>query len=117
MPEAIEDYVDMDNPVRFLDVYVNSLDMVTFGFVHARPSSTGRPAYDPKDLLKLYLYGYLNRIRSSRCLERETIRNLELIWLLKRLRPDHWTINEFQKNHGKALRVVFSDFVSLCKRI
>lgn len=115
MPESIEDYVDPENPVRFLDAYIDSLDMDKLGFVHARPASTGRPAYDPKDLLKLYLYGYLNRIRSSRCLERETIRNLEVIWLLKRLRPDHWTINEFRKNHGKALRGVFGDFVSLCK--
>jgi len=115
MPEAIEDYVDPENPVRFLDAYIDLLDMDKLGFVHARPASTGRPSYDPKDLLKLYLYGYLNRIRSSRCLERESIRNLEVIWLLKRLRPDHWTINEFRKNHGKALRGVFRDFVSQCK--
>jgi transposase len=84
-PEAVEDYLSPENPVRFLDAFVDSLEMRSLGFQHAIIHETGRPPYDPKDMLKLYLYGYLNRIRSSRLLERETTRNLEVFWLLKRI--------------------------------
>jgi transposase len=113
-PEALEDYVSVDNPIRFLDVFVDGLDTVGLGFQHANLNETGRPAYDPKDLLKLYLYGYLNRIRSSRLLERESKRNLEVLWLLKRLSPDHKTISDFRRNNAEALRAVFKQFVLTC---
>lgn len=116
-PEAIEDYITADNPVRFLDAFVDQLDMASLGFRHATVNETGRPPYNPKDLLKLYLYGYLNRIRSSRLLERETKRNLEVVWLLKRLSPDHKTISDFRKDHAQALREVFKQFVVLCKQL
>jgi transposase len=116
-PEAIEDYVSVDNPVRFLDAFVDGLDTVGLGFQHANLNETGRPAYDPKDLLKLYLYGYLNRIRSSRLLERESKRNLEVLWLLKRLSPDHKTISDFRRGNAEALRAVFKQFVVTCSKL
>jgi len=116
-PEAVEDYISADNPVRFLDAFVDSLDMASLGFQHADLNETGRPAYNPKDLLKLYLYGYLNRIRSSRMLERETKRNLELLWLLKRLTPDHKTISDFRRHNAEALRAVFKQFVLSCSQL
>jgi transposase len=114
-PESVEDYIDPENPVRFLDVFVDELDIESLGFTHSLVKETGRPPYHPKDLLKLYLYGYLNRIRSSRLLERETKRNLEVIWLLKRLSPDHKTISNFRKDNKRALKGVFKEFVLLCK--
>ena len=114
-PEALEEYLSAENPVRFLDAYVEQLDMVAMGFCHAQIHETGRPPYHPKDLLKLYLYGYLNRIRSSRLLERETQRNLELFWLLQRLQPDHKTISDFRRKNAPALREVFKHFVVLCQ--
>lgn len=116
-PEAIEDYLSAENPVRFLDAFVDQLDTTKMSLCHADVKETGRPPYDPKDLLKLYLYGYLNRIRSSRLLERETQRNLEVFWLLKRLRPDHKTISDFRRNNASALREVFKQFVILCKSL
>jgi transposase len=116
-PEAIEDYIAEDNPVRFLDAFVNGLDTTALGFQHATVENTGRPPYHPKDLLKLYVYGYLNRIRSSRLLERETRRNLEVLWLLQRLSPDHKTISDFRRNNTAALREVFKQFVLLCKQL
>jgi len=116
-PEAVEDYISQDNSVRFLDAYVNNLSMQQLGFKHAIVRDTGRPPYDPKDLLKLYLYGYLNRIRSSRLLERETTRNLEVFWLLHRLSPDHKTISNFRKDNALALRATFKQFVLLCKQL
>jgi len=116
-PEAIEDYVSADNPVRFLDAFVESLETRGLGFKHATVEETGRPPYDPKDLLKLYLYGYLNRIRSSRLLERETKRNLEVLWLLKRLSPDHKTISDFRRENASALRETFKQFVLTCKKL
>ncbi len=116
-PEAIEDYITPDNPVRFLDAYVDGLDTIALGFQHAQVKDTGREPYDPKDLLKLYLYGYLNRIRSSRLLERETQRNLEVLWLLKRLSPDHKTISDFRRNNATALRDTFKRFVLTCKEL
>ncbi len=116
-PEAIEDYIADDNPVSFLDAFVDQLDMSILGFQYAKVKETGRPPYNPKDILKLYLYGYLNRIRSSRLLERETKRNLEVFWLLKRLSPDHKTISNFRKENACALRETFKQFIILCKKL
>ena len=116
-PEAIEDYIADDNPVCFLDAYVDQLDISAIGFQYATVKETGRPPYNPKDMLKLYLYGYLNRIRSSRLLERETKRNLEVFWLLKRLSPDHKTISNFRKENAYALRETFKQFVIICKKL
>jgi transposase len=117
LPECVDDYVTDDNPVRVIDAYVENLDMEKLGFTKFKPNDTGRPMYDPKDLQKLYLYGYMNRVRSSRCLEAETKRNLEVIWLLKRLSPDHKTIARFRQQNSKALKNVFRDFVKLCMKL
>ncbi len=114
-PESVDDYITEENPVRFIDAFVDHLDMVALGFEHAMIAETGRPPYNPKDPLKLYVYGLLNRIRSSRLLERETTRNLELFWLLKKLSPDHKTISDFRKNNAEPLRLVFKEFIQLCK--
>jgi len=116
-PESIEDYITEDNAVRFLDVFVDRLDTKQLGFEHATLKETGRPPYDPKDLLKLHLYGYLNRIRSSRLLERETKRNLEVMWLLKRITADHKTISDFRGANQKAIRGVFKEFFLICKQL
>jgi len=116
-PELIDDYISYENPIRFIDEFINQLDMIEMGFEHAEIKETGRPPYDRKDLLKLHIYGYLNRIRSSRNLERETKRNLELIWLLKKLSPDHKTISDFRRNNTKALRNVFKNFIALCRKL
>ena len=97
LPDAARDYVGADNPVRFIDAFVDGLDLAAAGFARAKPAASGRPGYDPADLLKLYIYGYLNRVRSSRRLEAETHRNLEVIWLLRRLRPDFKTIADFRR--------------------
>lgn len=115
LPDSIEDYITEDNPVRVIEAFVESLDIVQLEFKHAHTYSIGRPPYDPKDLLKLYLYGYLNRIRSSRRLESETARNLEVIWLLSNLKPDFKTIADFRRNNIKALREVFRQFNLLCR--
>jgi transposase len=117
LPEAVDDYVGSDNPVRFIDAFVNELDLVKAGFVRARPKETGRPGYHPGDLLKLYIYGYLNRIRSSRRLEAEAHRNIEVIWLLRRLRPDFKTIADFRRENRAAFKKVFREFVLLCRRL
>lgn len=114
-PEAVDDYIATDNPVRVVEAFVNSLDMQELGFKRSEPNNTGRPSYDPRDLLKLYLYGYLNRIRSSRRLESESGRNLELLWLLKKLKPDFKTIADFRKDNSRALKEVFKRFALLCK--
>jgi transposase len=113
-PESIDDYVDEDSAVRVIDAFINSLDLSKLGFVRHEPNETGRPPYDPKDILKLYVYGYMNRIRSSRRLETESKRNLEVIWLLQKLTPDHKTISNFRKVNKKALKNVFRSFVKLC---
>lgn len=113
-PESIDDYIHEDNPVRIIDEYVNQLDMKQLKFQKADRQNLGRPAYNPKDLLKLYLYGYLNRIRSSRRLEHEAARNIEVIWLLRKLRPDFKTIADFRKDNKRALKTVFRQFVRLC---
>jgi transposase len=116
-PEYLEDYVAEDNPVRVVDVFVEQLDLGQLGFDRVNPSATGRPAYHPAVLLKLYIYGYLNRIQSSRRLERESQRNLELIWLMERLTPDFKTIANFRKDNGTAIRKVCSQFVMLCRQL
>lgn len=116
-PPTLDDYIDAENPVRFIDAFVDQLDLAKLGFVRVAAAVEGRPGYHPGDLLKLYLYGYLNRIRSSRALERETHRNVELMWLLKQLRPDHKTIADFRKVHSEALRGVCREFTQLCKEL
>lgn len=117
LPDLLDDYVTEDNPVRFIDAYVESLDLVSHGFARAQAAFTGRPAYDPRDVLKLSIYGYLNRIRSSRRRERETHRNVELIWLLRKLRPDFKTIADFRKHNTHALQALFREFVLLCRQL
>lgn len=116
-PETLEDYVAAENPVRVIDAFVEQLDMAALGFGHALPGERGRPSYDPRGLLKLYLYGYLNRTRSSRRLERETHRNVDVMWLLGRATPDHKTIADFRAEHPKALRGVFREFTVICRRL
>jgi transposase len=116
-PEVLDDYVGEDNPVRFIDAFVDSLELEALGFRHARLGEMGRPPYDPGDLLRLYVYGYLHRIRSSRKLEQETHRNVELMWLLRRLRPDFKTIADFRRDNAKAIRRVCGEFTVLCKRL
>lgn len=116
-PEHVDDYVQDDNPVRVVDVFVEHLDLGELGFTSVTPLLTGRPAYHPSVLLKLYIYGYLNRIQSSRRLERESQRNLELIWLTGRLMPDFKTIANFRKDNGPAIRKVCSQFVLLCRQL
>jgi len=113
-PELIDDYISAENPVRALDFLVSKLDMKEQGFVKWEPKNTGRPDYNPKDMLKLLIYGFYNRIRSSRRLETETKRNLEVIWLLKKLTPDHVTIARFRKANPEALKKVFKTFVKMC---
>src|SRR5210317_77890 len=114
-PERLEDWVGEDNPVRVIDVFVEELDLGDLGFDRVVPLWTGRPAYHPMSLLKLYIYGYLNRVQSSRRLEREAGRNVEVMWLTGRLVPDHKTIADFHKDNGKAIRKVCAQFVSICR--
>ncbi len=116
-PETLDDYIKEDNPVRFIDAYIDQLDLQQLGFQHTILNETGRPPYNPADMLKLYVYGYLNRIRSSRSLEREAGRNLELMWLIARLQPDFKTIADFRKDNLKAIKMVCKDFAMLCKRL
>jgi transposase len=115
-PERIDDYVAEDNPVRVIDVFIDDLDISGLGF-RSEPAATGRPGYHPKTMLKLYVYGYLNRIQSSRRLEREAQRNVELMWLLGRLAPDFKTIADFRKDNGEAIRLVCREFVVLCRKL
>jgi transposase/IS5 family transposase len=117
LPEAVDDYVAADNPVRFIEAFVDGLDLAALGFIGTVPKATGRPGYAPVDLLKLYLYGYLNRVRSSRRLEAETHRNIEVIWLLRHLKPDFKTIADFRRINHKAFRPVFRQFVLLCREL
>ena len=117
LPEAVDDYVAADNPVRFIEAFVDGLDLAALGFIGTVPKATGRPGYAPADLLKLYIYGYLNRVRSSRRLEAETHRNIEVIWLLRHLKPDFKTIADFRRDNRKAFRLVFRQFVMLCKQL
>jgi transposase len=115
LPCRLEDYIGEDNPVRVIDIFVAELDLTRLGFAGMQPEATGRPAYHPSTMLKLYLYGYLNRIQSSRRLERETQRNIELMWLTGRLAPDFKTIANFRKDNGEAIGAVCSQFVTLCR--
>ena len=117
LPEAVEDYVGSDNPVRFIDAFVDGLDLTAAGFACVTAKATGRPGYAPKDLLKLYIYGYLNRVRSSRRLEAETHRNIEVIWLMRHLKPDFKTIADFRADNRNAFRSVFRQFVLLCREL
>ena len=117
LPEAVDDYVGSDNPVRFIDAFVDGLDLAAAGFVRVEAKATGRPGYAPGDLLKLYIYGYLNRVRSSRRLEAECHRNIEVIWLLRTLKPDFKTIADFRRDNRAAFRAVFRQFVLLCRRL
>jgi transposase len=117
LPEHLDDYVTEDNPVRVVDVFVEELDLAGLGFGRVHPAKTGRPAYHPAVLLKLYIYGYLNRIQSSRRLEREAQRNVELMWLTGRLAPDFKTIANFRKDNGKAIGKVCRQFVVLCQQL
>ncbi len=116
LPECLEDWVDESNPVRVVDAFVGALDLSDLGFEGVDPAATGRPGYHPSALLKLYIYGYLNRVQSSRRLEREAGRNLEVIWLLQRLAPDDKTIADFRKDNGPAIKKVCAHFVELCRR-
>lgn len=114
-PECIDDYITDNNPVRVIEAFVDSLNLNDLGFKRANASSTGRPGYNPADMLKLFLYGYMNRITSSRRLEVEASRNIELMWLLRKLKPDYRTIAEFRKQNKEAIQKVFHELVSLCK--
>ena len=116
LPECLVDFIDESNPVRVIDVFVDALDLAEMSFEGVEPA-TGRPSYHPSVLLKLYIYGYLNRVQSSRRLEREAGRNVEVMWLLGRLAPDHKTIADFRKDNGLALRKVCARFVELCREM
>jgi len=117
LPECLDDWVGEDNPVHVIDAFVDALDLAELGFDGIEPAATGRPSYHPSVLLKLYIYGYLNRVQSNRRLEREAGRNLEVIWLLGRLAPDHKTIADFRKDNSAALRKVCARFVDLCREM
>src|SRR3954451_12600476 len=117
LPEAVDDYVGADNPVRFIEAFVDELNLAALGFIGTMPKATGRPSYAPADLLKLYIYGYLNRTRSSRRLEADTHRNIEVIWPLRHLKPDFKTIADFRRINCKAFRPVFHQFVLLCREL
>src|SRR5712692_5613746 len=116
-PERLDDYLGEDNPDRAIDFFVDELDLAGLGFGGIEPEATGRPAYHPATLLKIYVYGYLNRVQSSRRLERECQRNIELVWLTGRLMPDFKTIADFRKDNGEAIRKVCREFVVLCRRL
>ncbi len=117
LPESLDDWVDESNPVRVIDAFVDALNIAELGFEGVEPAVTGRPSYHPSCLLKLYIYDYLNRVQSSRRLEREAGRNVEVMWLLGRLAPDHKTIADFRKDNGGALKKVCARFVELCRRM
>jgi transposase len=117
LPEYLEDYVSDENPVRIIDVFVDELDLGALGFSGVVPETTGRPAYHPGVMLKIYVYGYLNQIASSRRLEQETQRNVELMWLTGRLGPDFKTIADFRKDNGPAIRATCRQFIALCRRL
>src|SRR5215467_15069575 len=117
LPEYLDDYVSEENPVRVIDVFVEELDLVVLGFDGVVPEATGRPAYHPSVLLKIYVYGYINQIASSRRLEREAQRNVELMWLTGRLAPDFKTIADFRRDNGTGIRNVCARFVQLCREL
>ena len=115
-PEMLEDFVAKENPVRVIDVFVDGLDLENLGFKGVQSKATGRPGYHPAILLKVYIYGYLNRIQSSRCLERETQRNVELMWLTERLSPDFKTIADFRKDNHLGIKNACKTFVQMCHK-
>ena len=117
LPHCLDDYVTENNPVRVIEAFIDELDLATLGFDGVVPETTGRPAYHPATLLKIYLYGYLNRVQSSRRLEREAQRNIELMWLTGRLTPDFKTIADFRKDNGAAIRAACARFVVLCREL
>ena len=117
LPECVDDYISEDNPVRVIEAFVDQLDLREMGFEAVDPEATGRPGFHPAVMLKIYLYGYLNRVQSSRRLEHETQRNIELMWLTGRLMPDHKTIANFRKDNGKAIRRVCRQFIVLCREL
>src|SRR3979409_943050 len=117
LPHSLEDYVGEENPVRVIEVFIDELDLAALGFAGMTPAATGRPACHPSTLLKIYLYGYLNRRQSSRRRDREAQRNVELMWWVGRLAPDFKTIADFRKDNGKAIRAVCAQFVELCRRL
>ena len=117
LPEVLDDFVTEDNPVRVIDVFVNEINLESLGFNRVQAKQTGRPCYHPATLLKLYIYGYLNRIQSSRRLEKETHRNVELMWLVERLQPDFKTIADFRKDNGKGIKNACRQFVQLCRQM
>jgi transposase len=116
-PERLEDYIAPENPVRFLDAFINRLDLRALKFAKVQCAATGRPPYAPADLLKLYVYGYLHRLRSSRMLEAECHRNVEVIWLLGKLTPDFKTIADFRKDNLKPFQLVSRQFLKLCRKL
>ena len=116
-PERLDDWIAEDNPVRVIDAFVEELDLKELGFEGAVPAETGRPAYHPATLLKIYIYGYLNRVQSSRRLEREAQRNVEVVWLTGRLMPDFKTIADFRRDNGLAIRAACAHFVVLCRQL
>ena len=116
-PEFLDDYITQDNPVRVIEAFVDALDLLDLGFERAQPKHTGRPGYHPEVMLKLYIYGYLNKIQSSRRLEKETHRNVELMWLLTRLVPDFKTIADFRRDNGPAIKKACRQFIMLCKEL
>ena len=117
LPECLDDYIGQDNPVRVIDAFVEELDLPQLGFDDAEPAATGRPSYHPAVLLKLYIYGYLNRVQSSRRLEREAQRNVEVMWLTGRLAPDFKTIADFRRDHSVGIRNVCRRFVEICREL
>ncbi len=117
LPECLDDYVTEDNPVRVVEAFIDALNLEKLGFAGAVPQVTGRPAYHPSVMLKIYVYGYLNRIHSSRRLERECQRNVELMWLTSRLMPDFKTIANFRKDNGRGVRRVCKQFVVVCRKL
>src|SRR6202158_3644769 len=117
LPECLDEWVEDSNSVRVIDTFVDALDLADLGFEGVEPAATGRPAYHPSVLLKLYIYGYLNRVHSSRRLEREAGRNLEVMWLLGRLAPDFKTIADFRKDNGLAIKKVCARFVEVCREM
>ncbi|WP_374705082.1 transposase [Agrobacterium tumefaciens] len=117
LPEAVDDYVGPDNPVRFIEAFADGLDLAAAGFERVAAKETGRPGFNPADMLKLYIYGYINRVRSSRRLEAETHRNIEVIWLLRHLKPDFRTIADFPRVNRAAFKQVFREFVILCRQL
>ena len=116
-PECLADWIDQNNPVQVIDAFVDELDLAALGFDGVAPEATGRPSYHPSVLLKLYIYGYLNRVQSSRRLEREAGRNIEVMWLTGRLVPDHKTIADFRKDNCQAISQVCARFIMLCRQL